>query len=69
MGQSLGYHFDKVTLKRNAYYPKFWGEVELENHAVRKKFLELLEGKRKLPVATFEETFPELADEKTKKGT
>ena len=67
MGQSLGYDFDKVTLKRNAYCPKMWGEVELENHAVRKKFLELLDGKRKLPIATFEETFPELVDEKAKK--
>src|SRR5882672_6793173 len=51
MGSSLGYHFDKVTLKRNAYAPRLWGEVELEGHAVRKKFLELLEGKRKIPVA------------------
>jgi uncharacterized protein DUF6680 len=63
MGKSLGYDFDKVTIKRNAYYPSGWGEVEIENHAVRKKFLELLDGKRRLPVASFEEKFPELADE------
>jgi Family of unknown function (DUF6680) len=62
MGKSLGYEFDRVTIKRNAYYPSGWGEVELENHAVRKKFLELLDGKRKLPVAVFEENFPPLAD-------
>src|SRR5437773_4882508 len=46
MGKSLGYHFDKVTLKRNAYYPRGWGEIELEQHAIRKKFLEVLDGKR-----------------------
>ena len=63
MGESLGYHFDRVTLKRNAYYPSGWGEIELENHAVRKKLLELLDGKRKLPVATFEDKFPDLVDE------
>jgi len=66
MGESLGYHFDKVTLKRNAYYPRGWGEVELEGHAVRKTFLELLGGKRRLPVAVFEEKFPELFDENKK---
>jgi hypothetical protein len=66
MGKSLDYHFDKVTLKRNAYYPKGWGEIELENHAVRKKFLELLDGKRKMPVAVFEEKFPDLIDENKK---
>jgi hypothetical protein len=64
MGESLGYHFDKVTLKRNAYYPKGWGEVEVEQAAVRKLFLEVLNGKRKLPVGVFAETFPGLADEK-----
>ena len=63
MAESLGYHFSKVTLKRNVYYPRGWGEVELENHAVRKKFLELLDGKRRLPVATFEDTFPGLTDQ------
>jgi len=66
MGESLGYHFDKVTIKRNAYNPKAWGEIELENHAVRKKFLELLDGKRKMPVAVFEEKFPDLTDDNKK---
>jgi len=62
MAESLGYHFDKVTIKRNAYYPSGWGEIEVEQHALRKKLLELLDGKRKLPMAVFEDTFPELAD-------
>jgi len=64
MGESLGYHFDKVTLKRNAYYPKGWGDIEAEQAAVRKLFLEVLNGKRKLPVGVFSETFPGLADER-----
>ncbi len=66
MGKSLGYHFDKVTLKRNAYYPRGWGEIELEQHAIRKKFLEVLDGKRRLPVATFEDAFPPLTDQDSK---
>jgi hypothetical protein len=68
MGESLGYHFDRVTIKRNAYYPRGWGEIEVEQHALRKKFLELLDGKRKLPIATFEAAFPELMDERIKKN-
>jgi len=63
MAESLGYHFDKVTIKRNAYNPKLWGEIELEQHAIRKKFLEVLDGKRRLPVAVFEEKFPDLIDD------
>jgi hypothetical protein len=66
MGKSLGYHFDKITLKRNAYYPRLWGEMELEQHAIRKKFLEVLDGKRRLPIANFEDTFPALTDQDPK---
>jgi hypothetical protein len=68
MAESLGYHFDRVTIKRNAYNPKIWGDIEAEGHALRKKLLELLDGKRKLPIATFEKGFPELADEGPKKN-
>jgi hypothetical protein len=63
MAESLDYHFDRVTIKRNAYNPKLWGEIELEQHAIRKKFLEVLDGKRRLPVAVFEEKFPDLIDD------
>ena len=66
MAESLDYHFDKVTIKRNAYNPRLWGEIELEQHAIRKKFLELLDGKRRLPVATFEDAFPALTDQEPK---
>lgn len=68
MGESLGYHFDRVAIKRNAYYPRGWGEIEVEQHALRKKLLELLDGKRKLPIATFEKAFPDLADEGFKRN-
>jgi len=66
MAESLGYHFDKVTIKRNAYNPRLWGEIELEQHAIRKKFLEVLDGKRRLPIATFEDTFPALTEQEQK---
>lgn len=60
MGKSLGYHFDKVHLKKGAYYPKFFGDVELEQHTLRRQLLELLDAKRKLPIATFEQKFPDV---------
>ena len=64
MGKSLGYEFDKVHLKRGAYYPEFLVNVELEQHSLRHALLELLDGsgRRKLPIATFEVKFPDLTD-------
>ena len=63
MGKSLGYDFDKVYLKKAAYYPEGLGNVEVEQHALRRELLELLGGKRKLPIAVFEQKFPPLTDE------
>lgn len=65
MGRSLGYDFDKVYLKKGAYYPEFLGNVELEQHTLRRQVLELLDGtgKRKLPIAMFEQKFPDLIDQ------
>jgi hypothetical protein len=64
MGRCLGYDFDKVYLKKGAYYPEFLVNVEVEQHSLRKLVLELLggTGKRKIPVAIFEQKFPDLAD-------
>lgn len=62
IGETLGYHFDKVYLKRGGYYPEFLGNVEVEQHSLRKQVLELLDGtgKRKLPIAMFEQKFPDV---------
>ncbi len=61
MGQRLGYDFDEVYIKKNAYYPVGLGNIEQEQHQLRKNLLELLDGKRRLPVAMFEQKFPDLA--------
>jgi hypothetical protein len=58
MGRCLGYDFDKVYLKRGAYYPEFLGNVEEEQHAVRRGILNVLLGKGRIPVGVFEEKFP-----------
>jgi len=62
MGRALDYDFDKVHLKKGGYYPEFLGNVEVEQHTLRRLFLELLDGtgRRKLPVAVFEAKFPDI---------
>lgn len=68
MGKSLGYSFDKVYLKKGAYYPEFLVNVDSEQHSLRRQILELLDGtgRRKLPVAMFEQKFPDLIDKPKK---
>lgn len=60
IGKSLGYKFDKVYLKKGAYYPAFAVNVEQEQHALRRSLLDVLEGKRRIPVGMFEDKFPEI---------
>ena len=57
---TLGYNFDKVYLKRGAYYPELASTVEQEQHALRRSLLDVLEGKRRIPVGIFKDKFPEL---------
>jgi len=62
MGEYLGYHFDKVYIKKSAYLPKGHVDVELEQQRLRQNVLELFEGRRRLPVAVFKDEFPPLKD-------
>jgi hypothetical protein len=68
MGKVLGYNFDKVYLKKGGYYPEFLGNMEQEQHQLRRLLLEVLDGtgRRKIPVATFETKFPDLVDKPKK---
>jgi hypothetical protein len=62
MGKCLGYDFDKVYLKKGGYYPEGLFNVELEQHALRRQLLEVLDGtgRRKIPIAAFEQKFPDV---------
>jgi hypothetical protein len=62
MSRYFKYDFDEVYLRRGAYYPKFFSDVEEEQHALRRKLLEVLDGNRRLPIGVFEQTFPGLVD-------
>lgn len=60
MGNCLGYDFDEVHVKKGAYYPRGLGNVEEEQHALRRGLLDVLAGKRRIPVGVFEDRFPEI---------
>lgn len=60
MGKCLGYDFDEVEIKKGAYYPMGLGNVEQEQHALRRGLLELLAGRKRIPVGVFEDRFPEI---------
>jgi hypothetical protein len=50
MGQCLDYDFDKTQIKNGTYSPIAHGRIEDEQQAIRTQTLELLEGKRFLPM-------------------
>lgn len=50
MGQHLGFDFDKTHLKNQSYYPQGYGDLEVEQAAVRRALLDVLSGRHPLPV-------------------
>jgi hypothetical protein len=50
MAQILVYDFDKTHIKNSLYVPRAHGDLEEQLAAIRKGLIELLEGKRVLPV-------------------
>ncbi len=51
MAQVLNYDFDKTHIKNSSYSPRVHGETEEEQTALRKGVIEVLEGKRPIPMA------------------
>ena len=50
MGHALGYKFDKIQIKNGTYSPVAHGRIEAENDAIRQGVLDILQGKRELPI-------------------
>lgn len=50
MGKGLGYDFNKTQIKNGTYSPVAHGRIESEQERVRQLTLELLDGKRVLPM-------------------
>jgi hypothetical protein len=51
MSTALGYNFDKVQIKAGSYYPSGYQEAENDNLQIRKLWLEILKGEKKLPLS------------------
>lgn len=62
MGNSLGYKFDKVLIKRNVYSPVAHGSIEREMQAIRKGIIDILYGDRNLPFEIIQNQDPETLD-------
>lgn len=54
IGKHLGFSLDKRELKKYSYAPQGWVDAEAEQNAVRQLALELLLGKRPLPISPFQ---------------
>ena len=51
MAQVLDYDFDKTHIKNSSYSPMAHGNIEEEQKAIRTGLIEVLEGKRPIPMA------------------
>jgi hypothetical protein len=50
MAESLGYRFEDVAIKRNAYAPKGWDTIETEQTKLRQSAIKVFEGQKPLKV-------------------
>jgi hypothetical protein len=62
MSIRLGYKFEKLSIEREVYLPKLFYDLDAEQTALRRQLLELTDGtgRRKLPIAAFEQQFPDV---------
>lgn len=51
MATSLGYDFDRTTIKNTSYFPEGHGQMEEEQLKIRRGLVELLSGERHIPIA------------------
>ena len=50
MAKVLRYDFDKTHIKNSSYSPRVHSETEVEQNTLRKELIEVLEGRRSLPM-------------------
>jgi hypothetical protein len=50
MSVSLDYSYDKSAIKNGTYYPKGYGDIEVESQETRRLWLEILRGQRQMPM-------------------
>ena len=50
MGLALDYDFDKTYIKNGTYFPGAHGEIEEQQKAIRQGIIDIMEGKRVVPM-------------------
>lgn len=50
MAEALKYKFEKVTLEREVYYPKYFGELTIDQENIRKSVVKVLGGETPISV-------------------
>ncbi|UPT99180.1 hypothetical protein J4G48_0014510 [Bradyrhizobium barranii subsp. apii] len=56
IGKHLGFALDKRELAKYSYAPQAWVNMEAEQNSLRQFALELLQGKRPMPITPFQPT-------------
>lgn len=51
MGESLGFEFDKVHIKKAGYFPKAYADQENEQNYIRGQLVDVFLGKKAIPMA------------------
>ncbi len=54
MAKVLKYDFDKIHIKNSTYTPRAHSETEREQDIIRKGIIEILEGRRPIPMEVFQ---------------
>jgi hypothetical protein len=62
MSQRLGPKLEKLSIETEVYLPTMFNTIDTQQQAIRQQILEVLDGKgtRKIPVAVFEQKFPDI---------
>lgn len=50
MATAVGYHFDKVQLRKGSYTPIGHGEIEMDQKVIRESLVSILSGKKSVPI-------------------
>lgn len=50
MAESLGYHYDKVHLKRGVYLPKGHADLMFDQEIIRRSLVDVLLGRKPFPI-------------------
>ncbi|MGC1105125.1 MAG: DUF6680 family protein [Candidatus Acidiferrales bacterium] len=66
MSQRVGPKLEKLSIETEVYLPTMFNTIEAQQTAIRQQILEVLDGRdtRKIPVAVFEQKFPDIVPPK-----